>query len=341
METSSARFSLQKIAKIAKKTLYFSWNSGKTMAIRMFFRELTGKLAQKLQKTAPVLCVLILCSISPGNLYADEWPFQEEEPVVLFEDALLPAIELRDGIISEVIVESKTDVAIADSTSKGLHSCELSNFNPNHKTSSLFSVSRNKTNIDFSFQNEIVDSPFVFLVSGEEILCSAGYSADTYDSNSNRKEGEGFSVKSVANVRLFGFLGICLNRSELPSKNFSMQCENSQPRSMTQRSASDWRYSWQQVKTTSLWLMSTNSSRIRKTSILRPSKSRIRSMSDISSTWSNGMGACRVISLQAMKAVQVPMLGQNREKRPIPQGQRLVVLNLKNRQEVLTSPMFL
>lgn len=243
----------------------------------MVFLEKIKKMAQKLQSGA-LLALLTLFFIFPvSGLMADVLDL----PVIIPNDELLTPIELRDGLVYEVVVTPETEVVSNDSSFLESQSVVLL------KSSSTLDLG---VQADFSLTTEgvvLFPNRNVLLKNAEENLLHR---------NSVFERGpEHFSVKSIASPGLFGFLGICLSRSELPSKNFSTPCENSLPKSMTRRSANDWKFLWQPVRMTSLWRMSTSSSRMQKTSIPRPSQSHTPSMFDTSSTWSNAMAEYPVI----------------------------------------------
>lgn len=285
MEIASAIYPLQKIAKIPKKMLYFSRISVKSMDITMFFREKIKNVARNLQMFAPVICLLVFLIFPQTNLLANEW----DRPVVLMEDPLVPAIELREGVVSEVRYESESELAWE----------KVNLTEENHST-----IEKNSSDLEMQFvfsetsKPESSISPATSLVEQD-----SRRSQVRIDGFGSKQEPQHLGVKSIANSGLFGFLGICLSRSELPSKNFSTPCENFPLKSMTQKSANDWKSSWQRVRMTSLWLSSTNSSRSQETSIQKPFTSPTRSMSDISSTWSNGTEEFPMISSQGMKMV--------------------------------------
>lgn len=243
----------------------------------MVFLEKIKKLAQKLQSGA-FLALLALFFIFPvSGLMADVLDL----PVIIPNDELLTPIELRDGLVYEVVVTPETEAVTNDSLFLENKSAVL--LNPS------FTLGLGEQ-ADFSLKTEgviLFPNRNVLLKNAEKNLLQR---------NSVFERGpEHFSVKSIASPGLFGFLGICLSRSELPSKNFSTPCENSLPKSMTRRSANDWKFLWQPVRMTSLWRMSTSSSRMQKTSIPKPSQSHTPSMSDTSSTWSNAMAEYPVI----------------------------------------------
>lgn len=271
METSGKSFPLQKIAKISKKKLYFSLISVKTMDIYMFFAGKFKNLARNLLKVSPLLCLLGFLIFPQSGLLANEW----DKPVVLLEEPLQPAIELRDGKIAEVRVGSETEIALETSESIVGFRSNLGNETSGSRITSFPCAI---SNAQLSAHLEKSNTLGPLSISNFEVGPNHSYVCP-----------EQFGVKSIANPGLFGFLGICLSRSELPSKNSSTPCENFPLKSMTQKSANDWKSSWQRVRTTSLWHMSTNSSRSQKTSIQRPSQSLTPSMSDTSSTWSNAM----------------------------------------------------
>lgn len=237
----------------------------------MIFSGKIKNLAQKLQKGTLLALVSIFFIFPVSGLFADE----ADLPVIIPNDELLTPIELKDGLVFEVVVSEATELAVNESsvgeTQSGgfLKSSDLSD----SQSSILFvkagvekfPSSRSKF---FSETDQERDNKIDFVFEG-----ALGYSC----------------VKSIANPGLFSFLGICLSRSELPSKNFLTPCENSLLKSMTQRSANDWKFLWRPVRTTSLWPLSTSSSRIQRISILKPSLSHTHSMSDTSSTWSNEM----------------------------------------------------
>lgn len=257
----------------------------------MFFQEIKENLARKLQNIAPYFCAFTFFVFSQGSLLASDW----EEPIVLLNDPLVPAIELREGVISEVQVGSDREFVFSKSESMD----------------GIFLQSQNiETNKIFS--HTIENSPYLSFAmvplsdgKGRVVIQYVGFgfvSGVCF-------EPENLGVKSIANSGLLGFLGICLSRSELPSKNFSMPCENFPLKSMTQKSANDWKSSWQRVRTTSLWHLSTNSSKSQKTSIRRLSMNPTHNTSDISFTWSNGMDGSQQTYSQTkrvpMEVVQV------------------------------------
>lgn len=237
----------------------------------MFFLRLTEKLAQKLLRSVPYICALLIFLFSQGNLFANEW----DEPIVLLEDPLVPAIELRDGQISEVFVETNSEVA------HRIDDLEII------KPSATVANSHSFKSQSLGLVSELVCHPIVHL--DQEVGMGKSAAVSYWECSTNTKEAEVLSVKSIANLGLVGFLGICLSRSELPSKNSLTPCENYHQKSMTLKFANVWKSSWQQVKTTYLWPTSTNSFRTQRTSIQRQSLSHTHSMSDILSIWSNEM----------------------------------------------------
>ncbi|EOQ94922.1 hypothetical protein LEP1GSC195_0716 [Leptospira wolbachii serovar Codice str. CDC] len=262
----------------------------------MFFLEKIKILAQKLQKGA-LLGLLSVFFIFPAvGLFANE----ADLPVIIPADELLTPIELRDGLVFEVVVEPETELAFGASSSSEIDEAIF--------TLPSDSKGLNLHSSAMTFISEQVPSGDFENLSQSKI--SRLYTLPPVFENGRKH----FSVKSIASLGLFGFLGICLSRSELPSKNFSMLCENSLPKSMTRRSANDWKFLWQPVRTTSLWHSSISSSRTLKTSILRPSMSRIPNMSDISSIWLNEMEGSPV-TLQE-KRINLPgiALGTNQQE---------------------------
>lgn len=243
----------------------------------MVFLGKIKKLAQKLQSGA-FLALLTLFFIFPASgLMADVLDL----PVIIPNDELLTPIELRDGLVYEVVVTPETEIVANDSMFLENKSVVLLNPSP---TLDLGEQA------DSSLKTEGV----ILFPNGNVLLINA--ERNLRQRNLDFERGpEHFFVKSIASPGLFGFLGICLSRSELPSKNFSTPCENSLQKSMTRRSANDWKFLWQPVRMTSLWRMSISSSRMQKTSIPRPSQSHTPSMSDTSSTWSNAMAEYPVI----------------------------------------------
>lgn len=246
----------------------------------MVFLEKTKKMAQKLQSRASLALLVVFFVFPVSGLFADV----ADLPVIIPSDELLTPIELRDGLVYQVVVEAKTEMA----TSESLH---LENAPVVFSTSSLFINSDSQ--IEFPFSSGGVEFAAGVLNISQLKKSNFTFGVLVFDNGP-----EHFSVKSIASPGLFGFLGICLSRSELPSKNFSTPCENFQPKSMTRRFANDWKFLWQPVKTTSLWHMSTSSSKTQKTSIQRPSLSHTLSMSDISSIWSNAMAGSQAIFCQ-------------------------------------------
>lgn len=237
----------------------------------MVFPKKIKKLAQKLQKVTLLALLTVFFIFPASGLLAEE----ADLPVIIPNDELLTPIELRDGLVFEVVVSEESEFALHENSSSESQvedSFHLSSFS---KTKSAATLAIAENVKDFSHDSKPVSQIRNFG------LCEG---ASLFENALRHSE-----VKSIASLGLFGFLGICLSRSELPSKNFSMPCENSLLKSMTQRSANDWKFLWQPVRMTSLWLMSTSSSRMLKTSIQRPFRNHTHSMSDTSSTWSNAM----------------------------------------------------
>lgn len=237
----------------------------------MVFSENTKKMAQKLQTYAVSLALSFFFIFPVSNLLANE----SDLPVIIPNDVLLTPIELRDGLVLEVTVVPDTEIAFESPVGS-------------EEESFLFTDSSDSQELVLSLPLEISKTNCVFEMGCKTISRGKSLPAEELLSIFEN-DPEHFPVKSIASPGLFGFLGICLSRSELPSKNFSMLCENSLPKSMTRRSANDWKFLWRPVKTTYLWPSSTNSYRMLKTSTLKPSTNLTPSMSDISSTWSNGM----------------------------------------------------
>lgn len=289
MEVTSASLPLQKIAKIPKKKLYFSRISVKTKDIYMFFMGKIKNLARNLLKVAPLFCLLGFLVFPQSGLFANEW----DKPIVLLEEPLLPAIELRNGEISEVFIGSETELAIQ---SAGIGE----GVDPSIGYES-------STNSNPLILNTSANSHELSCLENSQELSSVPHLNCNVGPVPTPTNPEHFGVKSIASPGLFGFLGICLSRSELPSKNFSTPCENFPLKSMTQKSANDWKSSWQRVRTTSLWHMSTNSSRSLKNSILRPSRNLTPSMSDISSIWSNATGGFPMTSSPLSMSLEVKL----------------------------------
>lgn len=242
----------------------------------MIFSEKMKNLAQKLQKSTLLVLLSVFFIFPATGLFADE----ADLPVIIPNDKLLTPIELRDGLVFEVVVVDERKLTLNDVEPSKVPQVGEFVFSgePTPKPANISMVS---------------NPGMVFLISNN--------SFSEKDDRRDLKDGfvfesgqEHFSVKSIASPGLFCFLGICLSRSELPSKNFSMLCENSLPKSMTRRSANDWKFLWQPVRTTSLWLLSTSSSKMLRTLTPRPSRNLTHSMSDISSIWSNATDESRV-----------------------------------------------
>lgn len=253
-------------------------------------------MAQKLQSLAIYLLLSVLFVFPASGLFANE----SDLPVIIPNDELLSPIELRDGLVYEVTVDQNTEIAFE--TSSG-----------NEGESSYSKVSAGMQVLAPQFTSEIFCSQFVMAkkceTSSQEKPWAPGLRLSIFENESKQ-----YPVKSIANSGLFGFLGICLSRSELPSKNFSTQCENSLPKSMTRRSANDWKFLWPPVRMTSLWLSSINSFRMLKTSIRKPSMNPTPSMSDISSTWSNAMEEFLVTLLRETKTeIRIPVAPNRQE----------------------------
>ncbi|EKJ86029.1 hypothetical protein CLV96_3000 [Leptospira meyeri] len=259
----------------------------------MVFLGKIKKLAQKLQSGTFLVLLAVFFIFPISGLMADAMDL----PVIIPNDELLTPVELRDGLVYEVVVTPQAEMATNDSSLLENGPMVLSH-------SSLSS--------DYSAkQNVPLKNARVVLATKEDVLSKDAEGELPHSSSVFEKGSEHFSVKSIASPGLFGFLGICLSRSELPSKNFSTPCENSLPKSMTRRSANDWKFSWQPVRTTSLWRMSTSSFRMQKTSILRPSQSRIPNTFDTSSTWSNAMAESPTIFWLEKKTEHPIALVQN------------------------------
>lgn len=257
----------------------------------MFFLENLKNLAQKLQKSALLVLLSVFFIFPMSGLFANE----SDLPVIIPADELLTPIELRDGLVLEVKVPDNTELTF-----------EKISPQENQLTEDYISF-------DESPLERIIFTEVSTIAKGS--VKESGFSSKIQTSGISKasivfeKGPEHFSVKSIASPGLFGFLGICLSRSELPSKNSSMLCENSQLKSMTRRSANDWKFSWQPVRTISQSLWSTNSCRILRTSILSPSMSHILSMSDISSTWSNATEGSPV-TFWLEKKTNLPVIAQ-------------------------------
>lgn len=104
------------------------------------------------------------------------------------------------------------------------------------------------------------------------------------------------TVKAVANLGLFGFLGICPRQSESPSKSFSTPCESFPQKSMIQKFANAWKFLWPPVRMTYLSPSSISSYWILKTSIQSPYQNLIHNMSDTSFIWPSATAECHKAS---------------------------------------------
>lgn len=263
----------------------------------MFFLEKIKNLAQKLHKSAFLILLSIFFIFPTVGLFANE----ADLPVIIPNDELLTPIELRDGLVLEVTVPKETELVSPET------------FPSEIQTASTFVPSDvSIPELEIFFETSNVERG---IVSGTGLSSQIKTLGICKASSVFENPPEHFSVKSIASSGLFGFLGICLSRSELPSKNSSMLCENSLLKSMTRRSANDWKYLWQPVRTTYLSPLSINSSRILKTSILSPSTNHTHNMSDISSTWPNVMEGYPVTYwLEKRTNLPVIALGANQQK---------------------------
>lgn len=235
-----------------------------------------------------------LPSLPNQSLLADEASF---EAVVIPETPLLnPVVVTADGLVLEISENVEETVTSGSS----FESSKTEGFLWN--TFEKISVSeasapepRGERVVKIDVRRErMAASHVIFLSSATRTNFSNGMGR-AYDS----------SVKSVAVQGLFGFLGICPNRSDLPSRSFSMPCESSPSKSMTTRFANDWKYSWQPARMIYLLRQSISSSWIPKTLTPSSSPNLTLSMSDISSTWSNGTVDCLQISSQALSLDRV------------------------------------
>ncbi|MDZ4726383.1 MAG: hypothetical protein SH817_09505 [Leptospira sp.] len=218
-----------------------------------------------------------------------------EKPIIIPADPLLTPVQLVNGIISEVTVPSTSIAVIAHADF--FPSSKITGTKGNGKVKSIrlthetyFSNSirlESPASVD-DLRNE--NAPFGFLAK-----------RSIFKIKSDLRQSV---LKSIAKTGLFAFFEICLSQSELPSKNLSMRCENSQWKSMTQRSANAWKSSWPLAKMTYLLPKSICSLLTRKASTHVPSQSRLRSMSDTLSIWSNEV----VSSQQTSPAIPQPQL---------------------------------
>lgn len=269
----------------------------------MNFGKIYKFLAQNLLAACFALGGFIaLPSLPNQSLYADEIP---SEAVVIPETPLLnPVVVNYDGLVLEIVYTE-------EELSSSEFPCE-SNLAYGSARTSLEEMSlpdwnvgeievRNKANLEPITHGMVAMSS---LPSQRELTKGMGKGNDSL-------------VKSVAVPGLFGFLGICPNRSDLPSRSFSMPCESSQSKSMTMRSANDWKFLWQPARMIFRLRQSTSSYSILKTLTRSSSLSHIRNTSDISSTWSNEMvGSQRIFPL-ASNLAQASRMKQweNRNRR--------------------------
>lgn len=235
----------------------------------MVFSVKIKNLAQKLQKSALLVLLSVFFIFPTMGLLANE----PDLPIIIPNDELLTPIELRDGLVLEVTVFEETELTSLEILPSEIQTAVA--FVSSDVSAPELAIFCETSNLEKGLLKESE-------LSSQSKTLGICKAASVFEN-----APEHFSVKSIASPGLFGFLGICLSRSELPSKNFSMLCENSPPKSTTRRSANDWKFLWLPARTIYHLPLSISSSKILKTSILKASMSRIHNTSDISSIWSN------------------------------------------------------
>jgi hypothetical protein len=257
----------------------------------MKFLQIRHKLAHILLGNLFLSAALVFFSLT--SLSANE----VEEPTVLPAIELVAPVQLVNGIVSEVIVlENKNQFAFGD------------------QSLSFVKTGKEKWRVQIQFQNllgnRLVTESSCALSANQDFLPVAKDAFRMAHFLKKCNDGEAVALKSVANPGLLAFFEICLSQSELPSRNLSTPCVNSLSKSMIPRSANDWRSSWPQAKTTSLWHKSISSWQIQRVSIQGRSLSRSRSMSDTSSIWLSAMDAYPPISVEMTLADPIAAVSQ-------------------------------
>lgn len=258
----------------------------------MFFGKLNTFLARNLLSVC-FLAAVVFSPVLPHQSIFSESVFS---PLVLEIEPLLPPVILVEGVVSEVVVSEEDQIAdsslVLEEVTRSSLTFQKGKFFPllgvaADQTSSVTPAfylgdSSAKEN-GLSFYSVRKNCAEVSQMACPNPTNSSG--ADFYPHSKSSL----FVLKSVAFQGLFGFLGICPNRRDLPSKDSSMPCESYPWKSMTMRSANDWKSLWQPVRTIFPLPSSISYSLIQRTSIPNLSTNLIPNTSDISSTWSNEM----------------------------------------------------
>lgn len=254
---------------------------------------------------------LILISLFLGTLPL----FAEVEgpAAVFYEEALVPPIYMKDGEISIVSdgIDPVADRVVLLKTQ-------------GQSTESL--VSTVATSTESVCANSSVSEAVFRMPESFRTIQSKEGSANNPSSHVEIRQPQAFGIlstpdsrwevlgahelKSVANSRLFALLALCPKQNALPSRNSSMPCESSLLKSMTLRSANDWRSSWRPAKTICRLHKSTHSWLTHEVLTPKRSQSLTLSMSDTLSICSSEMVSLALLSSkkQIWAARTVPSL---------------------------------
>jgi len=274
----------------------------------MVLQKKDKKLAQFLLKKLAHASFLAILFVPGFSLFATG----SSLPIIIPEDELPASIQLAYGVVSVVTV-SDSEELLGDSSSS--LPCEEFQMLRGEMPETTFSDSGlSETNWKFHGEVRQANSQIPNRISEKtELGVPAGTSENfafygegafqndpnflgsgLLSQNSKALLLEQFSLNSIANLSPVAFLGICLNPSELPSKNLPTQCGSFLSKSTIQKFAKDSISLWQRVKTTSLWPRSTNCLPIQNPSIQERFLNHTPSMSDISFIWLREMADSQV-----------------------------------------------
>lgn len=254
--------------------------------------------------------------------------FDSSLPTIIPVDELLTPIQLVDGVVSYVTVPD-TEESLSLSSSS-LPCEDLQTFQ--EETKKVISIDANLFRENSSLSPGTISaarrSSATILKGGKEVfrLETSGDSMESRKAEiskgliifsglslQNERTLGQFSLNSIANLSPVAFLGICLNPSELPSKNLPMRCGSFLSKSMIQKFAKDSISLWQPARTTFPWPRSINCLPTRSPSIQEQFLSHIHSMSDILFTWLKETEGSRVnpelvLGMGTKKAILAPNL---------------------------------
>nr|WP_210413600.1 hypothetical protein [Leptospira ilyithenensis] len=232
--------------------------------------------------------------------------FDSSSPIMIPADELLTPVQLVDGVVSFVTV---SDAEESLSLSSSSLPCEELQTLYEEIVLTDRSLIKKNSDPDLAIISANRLSPGKMLMEGKGLHLLRTFEDPTdynriknanplivFSGLSLQNEGvpEQFSLNSIANLSPVAFLGICLNQSELPSKNLPMQCGSFLSKSMIQKFVKDSISLWQRAKTTSLWPRSINCLPIRNPLIQEQYLSHTHSTSDISFIWLREMAGSPV-----------------------------------------------